>query len=515
VTRAGRLSIALIVLAFAGVAVGPADADIVIDVPGVAKTVVPVPTVSVPPSHGGLKVQVPSVEVTVPRDGSRPTVNVGPGSGGPTPTPPVSTPPTPNPPADPPASDQTTTPAATDAPGASAQPAASTQPGASTTAHTPAATSAPAAQSHTVAALSRSGHSAPRRPTTKTPHRAAAKTTFVADVVTTAPTTTHTTRPSSHPATAKTQPPKPRRPRSIGTVVGDVVDYLPGWVLGIFVGFAALAAAMAMDAYVSSRRARRLAAQRAALVDDVGHLQAALLAPVPSTPGDVSFSVAYRPAAGLAAGGDFYDVFELDEDRTAMLLGDVSGHGRESVAHAALVRYTLRTFIAAGHEPAEAIAFTDPCLDGHMDGQFATVIAAIYDHSAHTITYAKAGHHPPLVVGVDDDSTAASSSPPIGAGLGARPSDVTLDVAPGATVCFFTDGLVEARRNGVPVGPERVERILANAPDDAEALIEAVAAEADELSDDVAVCVLHRPAYAEPISAGIVAAPRVAAPVSA
>jgi phosphoserine phosphatase RsbU/P len=129
-----------------------------------------------------------------------------------------------------------------------------------------------------------------------------------------------------------------------------------------------------------------------------------------------------------------------------------------------------------------------------MDGQFATVIAAVYDHSAHTITYAKAGHYPPVVLGVDDDSTVASSSPPIGAGLGARPSNVTLDVAPGATVCFFTDGLVEARRNGVPIGPARVERMLADAPEDADALIAAVAAEADELSDDVAVCVLHRPA---------------------
>jgi Stage II sporulation protein E (SpoIIE) len=509
VTRAGRLSITLIALAFAGVAVAPADADIVIDVPGVAKTTVPVPTVSVPPGHGGLKVQVPSVEVTVPRDGSRPTVNVGPGNGNgrgngngngnTAPTPPVATPPTPDPPADPAATAQ---PATTTT--ATAAPAADPQPAAPTTSRTPAAKSVPVAQSHTVASLSRSGSSVPPRRTPKATHPAAAKTTFVADVTAPAPTTPRATKRPKHPVPATKQVAKPRRPSTIGTAIGNVVDALPGWVLGIFVGFAALAIAMAIDAYVSSRRARRLAAQRAELVDDVGHLQAALLAPVPSMPADVSFSVAYRPAAGLAAGGDFYDVFELDGDRTAMLLGDVSGHGRESVAHAALVRYTLRTFIAAGHEPAEAIALTDPCLDGHMDGQFATVIAAIYDHGAETITYAKAGHYPPLVVGVDDESTVASSSPPIGAGLGARPSDVTLGVAPGATVCFFTDGLVEARRNGVPIGPERVERMLADAPADAEALIAAVAAEVDKLNDDVAVCVLHRPVEALELSSELV-----------
>jgi hypothetical protein len=497
VTRAGGLSIALIGLAFAGAAVAPANADIVIDVEGVVTTTVPVPTASVPPGHGGLKVQVPSVEVKVPRDGTRPTVTVVPPTPStPTPTPPT-TPPTattPDPPADPPASNQSATPTATDATTANKQPTATA------TTHTTAAKSAPAPQSHTVAAITRSGSSATRRPRAKAANRAVAKTTPTADVLTPAPTARHTTKRPSHPATAKPQPPKRHRPRTIGTVVGDVVDGLPGWVLGIFVGFAALAVAMAINAYASSRRARRLAAQRAELVDDVGHLQAALLAPVPATPGDVAFSVAYRPAAGLAAGGDFYDVFELDVDRTAMLLGDVSGHGRESVAHAALVRYTLRTFIAAGHEPADAIALTDPCLDGHMDDQFATVIAAIYDHSTHTLTYAKAGHYPPLVVGLDDDATLASSSPPIGAGLNARPTDVTLDVEPGATVCFFTDGLVEARRGRAPLGPERVERMLADAPNDAEALIAAVAAEADELNDDVAVCVLHRPAEAtEPV----------------
>ena len=513
-TRAGTLSIALIALAFAGASVGSADADIGIDVPGVADTTVPVPTVSVPPGHGGLKVQVPSVEVHVPRDGSRPSVDVGPGNGtgngngngNGTPTPPVATPPTPVPPADPAASGQ---PAAT-----ATATAADPQPAASTPSHTPAAKTIPAAQSHTVAPLTRSGTSAPARRTTKRSPRIAPKTTFVAQITAPTRTAARTTKRAPHHPAAHKQVAKPRHPRTIGTAIGDVVDALPGWVLGIFVGFAALAVAMAINAYASSRRARRLAVQRAALVDDVGHLQAALLAPVPSAPEDVSFSVAYRPAAGLAAGGDFYDVFALDGDRTAMLLGVVSGHGRESVAHAALVRYTLRTFIAAGHEPAEAIALTDPCLDGLMDDQFATVIAAIYDHGDHTITYASAGHYPPLVLGADDDVTSASSSPPIGAGLGARPSDVTVDLAPGATVCFFTDGLVEARRNGVPVGPHGAERILADAPDDAEALIAAVAAQVDELNDDVAVCVLHRPAEASLVATSAAGPMRVPQPVA-
>jgi hypothetical protein len=500
--RAGRLSVGLVVFALAGGAVGSAHADITVDVPGVATTTVPTPPVDVPVpgSHGPLKVQPPNVKVTIPRGGNgrgKPPVDPGNGSGTvqPTPTPPVSTTPTPDPTPTPPASTPTS-----DPPAATAQTAATTTPATTTNttnaSKTPAAKKAPVAQSHTIAPITRHGGSTPRRATPKTPHRAAPKPTFIVDVArpkATAPhTTKHATRPT--PTAPARHAAKPSAPRTISTAIGDVVDRLPGWVLGIFVGFAALAVAMAINAYASSRLARRLARQRAALADDVGHLQAALLASVPATPGDVAFSVAYRPAAGLAAGGDFYDIFELDPGRTAIVLGDVSGHGRESVAHAALVRYTLRTFIAAGHGPADAIALTDPCLEGHLDGQFATVIAAIYDHTAHTITYAKAGHHPPLLLGIVDDGPPVPTAPPIGAGLGGRPTDVTLDVAPGGTVCFFTDGLVEARRAGRPLGTERVEAMLAGAPGDADALIAAVTAEADALSDDLAVCLLHRPA---------------------
>jgi Stage II sporulation protein E (SpoIIE) len=512
VVRAGRLSIGLTVMGLAGFAVGSAHADVTIDVPGVAQTTVPTPPVDVPVTggHGPFKAQPPSANVTLPRSGGRPAVTVGPGDGngngnaggngngngndggngngksGSVTTPPVPTPPTtpaPTPPSPTPSSD---------AQAAATQPTAS--PATTAPSHATAARSTPAARSHTIASIARSGGKPPRRQPTRRPAPAPAKPVVVAHVATPKPTAPAKAKRTPRPDPAPTKHvAKPRAPRTISTAIGEVVDRLPSWVLGVFVGFAALAVAMAINAYTSSRRARRLAAQRAELADDVGHLQAALLATVPTTPGDVAFSVAYRPAAGLAAGGDFYDVFELDSHRTAIVLGDVSGHGRESVAHAALVRYTLRTFIAAGHGPAQAIALTDPCLDGHLDGQFATVIAAIYDHASHTITYAKAGHYPPLLLGVADVPV-VKSSPPIGAGFGGTPTDLTIDVAPGATVCFFTDGLVEARRAGEPLGTDRIAQMLADAPDDAEALIAAVASEADALNDDLAVCLLHRPA---------------------
>jgi hypothetical protein len=513
VVRSGRLPIALAVLALAGLTAAAAHADVVVTVPGVAT----------------VRAAVPSVRINVRPDTARPPITIGGGIGGtttpPVATPPVTTPPVTTPPvATPPAA---TTPVS-DSPAnaaAAAVPASDPQPTQPTTATptvtpttskragTPTSTGARKPKAATPARTNPS-----RRHSRSRPPVAAAKPTSVParhHDATTQPTTRRkkaSPRRVPHHQISHTRRAGSSGVSSVGGAIGDVVEQLPSWTLAAFLGFAALAAGMAVNAYAHSRRARRLAVQRAELVDDVGELQAALLAPLPAARSDVAFSVAYRPAAGLAAGGDFYDVFELDGGRTALLLGDVSGHGRESVAHAALVRFTLRTFIAAGEGPAAAIALTDPCLDGHMEGQFATVIAAIYDHTAHTLTYAKAGHYPPLVLGIDSESVSDElTSPPIGAGLAARPADIALDIPAGATVCFFTDGLVETRRRGEPLGTEGVQRLLAELPHDAEALIAAVAADADQLNDDLAACLLHRPA--ESVAATTTAPTRVGEPV--
>jgi len=268
-----------------------------------------------------------------------------------------------------------------------------------------------------------------------------------------------------------------------------LVNELPAAVLFALLGFGVIAAAMALNAYLQTRRARSLAGQRAALLSDVGVLQAALLPAVPEKLGDLDVSVAYRPAQGLAAGGDFFDVFTMSAETTGIIIGDVSGHGRESLIHAALVRYTLRTLMGEGHPLPEVLARADRYLTGELGDGFATVIVCRYEHATGELTWAKAGHEPPMVAGEPDVEEEAAT--PLGFGLGDRWPQFSRFLAPGERVCLFTDGLVEARRRGEHLGRAHLRSLFEQGLR-AQALVERVESDSDLCTDDLAVVVLSR-----------------------
>jgi serine phosphatase RsbU (regulator of sigma subunit) len=124
---------------------------------------------------------------------------------------------------------------------------------------------------------------------------------------------------------------------------------------------------LAVCGRLAARRARRLEDQRATLLRDVDVMQAALVPEVPASLGGLAVSVAYRPAEGPAAGGDFYDLFIPAPGKVAIILGDVAGHGHEALIQAALTRYTLRAYIQAGLEPRAALALAGE-VPGRSDG---------------------------------------------------------------------------------------------------------------------------------------------------
>jgi hypothetical protein len=303
------------------------------------------------------------------------------------------------------------------------------------------------------------------------------------------------------PKRAKHSKPKPQGDSLSGLhvsvvtrTVHDIVRVIPAPVKAAIGALAALRLAAIAAWTAVTIRARRLRRQRGQLLQEVGLLQAALLPEVPAQIGRVAASVAYRPADGPGAGGDFYDVFELDGGGVGVVLGDVAGHGREALARTALLRYTLRAYVETGLEPRSAVRLAGETLEPNLGAGFATAAVAVYDPSAGTLTYSCAGHPPPILIGPSSHQpVTACSAPPIGVGERTGIRQTTVALPAGSLACFFTDGLAEARVNGELFGRERLQQLIVSlgASPDAGELIEAIRAEVNHIPDDMAACLLR------------------------
>src|SRR5918999_6538662 len=201
---------------------------------------------------------------------------------------------------------------------------------------------------------------------------------------------------------------------SIVRTVTRVVEVIPAAVWTAL-GLVTLLALMFLGrAVVERRRSRALRRERERLLRDMGLLERVLLPRVPERMGDLAVSVAYRPAPGPAAGGDFSDVFELSDGRVGLFVGDVSGHGREALDCTSALRPALRGHLEAGLSPRAALQSAGRAAGIDPSGRFTTALDAGPHPASGTLTYAQAGHPPPVLVGPGaHEPVIAASSPPI------------------------------------------------------------------------------------------------------
>ena len=206
-------------------------------------------------------------------------------------------------------------------------------------------------------------------------------------------------------------------------------------------------------------------------------------------------------------GGDFYDCFERD-GTICVLVGDVSGKGVSAAMFMSSAKTLLREKLLAGLGPAEALNAANDALCGmNPEGLFATVFVGVLDPRSGELRCANAGHTRPLLTG----SAPSLLSPDPGIALGlfedAGIVEERLQLAPGAGILLYTDGLTEAR--SLTEGFFGEERLLETAralPANLSAgqLLEAVTGAMDAFCtgsdqfDDLAILVLRRPAAAEP-----------------
>ncbi|KOG36711.1 MULTISPECIES: ATP-binding SpoIIE family protein phosphatase [Streptomyces] len=203
--------------------------------------------------------------------------------------------------------------------------------------------------------------------------------------------------------------------------------------------------------------AEQLASQAAVFIDNarlygrerehVVSLQRSLLPrATPVTPG-LRVQAEYAPSTGHhEVGGDWYDVMALPSGRTALMVGDVMGHGLPAAATMGRLRAVARTLMTLDMAPERVLARLDLATRDLEDEQVATCLCAVYDPADSTYTLASAGHLPPLLL--DGQGAADFVDLPVGAPLGAGviPYDpVRLTVPEGGDLVMYTDGLIKSR----------------------------------------------------------------------
>jgi len=161
-------------------------------------------------------------------------------------------------------------------------------------------------------------------------------------------------------------------------------------------------------------------------------------------------------ADGVDVGGDWYSLVQVDDQRFAFVVGDVSGRGVGAATIMAQLRYTVRAYLMEGHGPGAVLDMCSRQLDIAVDEHFATVLVGVGDLGSREITLANAGHLNPLLVAGDQTSFVDTAvGPPIGIGPSTY-AEMTVAMAPGSTLLAFTDGLIERRGEDIDRGFERL-----------------------------------------------------------
>ena len=151
--------------------------------------------------------------------------------------------------------------------------------------------------------------------------------------------------------------------------------------------------------------------------------------------------------AARNVGGDFFDVIRLDKGCIGLAVADVSDKGVPAALFMMSSRTLLKGAAVGVGVPGSVLSEVNDLLNETNDAaMFVTVFYSVYDPATRVLTFSNGGHNPPLVVHADGSSEELELTG--GIALGAVPQfeyeQASVELEPGDTVIFFTDGVTEA-----------------------------------------------------------------------
>jgi phosphoserine phosphatase RsbU/P len=162
-------------------------------------------------------------------------------------------------------------------------------------------------------------------------------------------------------------------------------------------------------------------------------------------------------------GGDFYDFLPYGKGRLAVALGDVSGKGTAAALFGSLAIGILREHVVEHPcPPAEMLAMLNRRLHGvRLDARFIAMVFAVYDAGARRLTLGNSGGPYPLLVRGGAVEEIRLDGVPLGLFPDTQYDETTLELEPGDTVVFASDGILESENaNQEEFGPQRLSEIL-------------------------------------------------------
>jgi serine phosphatase RsbU (regulator of sigma subunit) len=163
-------------------------------------------------------------------------------------------------------------------------------------------------------------------------------------------------------------------------------------------------------------------------------------------------------------GGDFYDVIELPDKQLGLFIADVSDKGIPAALFMALTRTLVRAAVSETSSPAEALQrVNNLIIPNNQQEMFVTAVYAVLSLETGELTYANAGHNPPLWMRTrrDEIESLTRTGMALGVVEGALIEERTIHLEPDDNLLLYTDGLTEAFSPQEELfGVERLRQII-------------------------------------------------------